>query len=462
MNLDKHPVRFLLYFCALLQITMLAAVSAVQAIPAPPAQLPTPPTSSTGAAIISRLVEEADLVVRAQVMQSHSRWNNTHTLIETEHRLAVNYTLIGQSTPEIVVRTDGGFLEAEGLGMQSSHTARLTPGEEVLVFLHKRANSYQIVAGEAGKFTLFNAAAIGTYAREPQTLEELIAATLAAAASQGRRTSLPTNWRSYEPPPTGRALNLFHQTLVDPRWPGAIPKIKAAVNVNSARIGEQGGSAQEFLTAIQNALQSWSVVAAAEFTFLYDGATTSTSTGFNSKSEILFMNKGAGNQLGQAQIWFTSNGTIVEADIWINDDYPFDATGALQANEIDLESTVLHELGHWLPLSHMSNPDAVMYAVLGSGVRKTILTNDDIIGIAGLYPCPAPPCIDPIYANSSTPTPTVTATSTDEATATATPTAPTVVNDPPATATITESPTLIPSAATMTPETGVYLPIITR
>ncbi|KAJ4719132.1 Metalloendoproteinase [Melia azedarach] len=50
----------------------------------------------------------------------------------------------------------------------------------------------------------------------------------------------------------------------------------------------------------------------------------------------------------------------------------------------DLESIALHEIGHVLGLGHSSVKDSIMYATLGSGVRKG-LHEDDIKGIKALY-----------------------------------------------------------------------------
>jgi hypothetical protein len=243
-----------------------------------------------------------------------------------------------------------------------------------------------------------------------------------------------------------------------PKWSSTTPKIMIQVNLNSTQVGGQAGSADQFLTAIKNAVRTWSVVPDAGVTLLYSGVTTSTVTSFNRKSEIVFMKKGANSQLGQAQIWFTSAFVIIEADLWINDDYVLDATGSPQQGQIDLESTVLHELGHWLPLSHMPNSNAVMYAVLGSGSRKTVLTDDDIAGVVGLYPCPAIPCIDPAYAGDGTTTPTATPSPIETVVqeATGTPTA-TMSPDTP-----TPTPTLAPNAVTPVAQQNAFLPLVTR
>ncbi|MEZ4725815.1 MAG: matrixin family metalloprotease [Caldilineaceae bacterium] len=456
MKIAQRHTIFSLCLIGLLHVTMVAALvvtPVVQSAPLPYAATLAPRPLATA---IATLVDQADLIVRAQVVQSKSQWNSSHTLIETEHTLAVRYMITGQERPTLLIRTDGGFLPEEGLGVRTSHTASFAPGEEVLLFLQESANGYRVVGGETGKFTVLNAEAVSAFYHDHLALSQMTTIILTEVEKQGRSATLPADWSAHEPTTSPHRLDA-NQPVVDPKWPGAVPQINVKVNLNSVHIDDQGGSAEQFLETITNALRTWSIIPEAGFTFLYDGDTASTTTEFNNKSEILFIANGTNSQLGQAQIWFTSSGAIVEADIWINDDYQLDATGNPAENEIDLESAILHELGHWLPLGHMSNANAVMYAVLGAGTRKVSLSADDIAGIVALYPCPAISCIDPAYVGSATMTPTVTTTAT-VATPTPIPTATaTVVTPVP-----TVFPTPPPQHVTVTPTTGIFLPIVTR
>lgn len=489
---SKRQVSSILFLLlGLLQIAMVTAIAFTPAARSAgtPQQLSQP--NDLLSLSVDALVQQADLVVRAQVITSTSQWNPQHTLIETVHTLAVRYALIGENHRQMTVYTEGGFLPSEGLGMQSSHTAAFVPQEEVLVFLKKGDAGYETVRGELGKFTIFNAKVGSASLQQQQPLDQIIQDIQNAAARQGVPLTLPDNWRSDEPPTTARQLTVPNQPWIDPKWPGNAPKIKAEVNLNSAHIGAQGGSQEQFLQAIKNGLRTWSVVESAEFTLLYQGASTAISTGFNNKNEILFMRRGLTGQLGQAQIWYTNSGTIVEADMWLNDDYALDATGAPQGNEIDIESVVLHELGHWAPLGHVDAAEAVMYPVLGNGVRKVALANDDMNRLSTLYPCPNLPCIDPAYANEvtptqtptpdpiilATPTPTTTVQPTEETTpatpqgptvtpattepSDGTPTATLVATQPPTTPIATTSVTPTPPTTKISPIT-LFLPIITR
>ncbi|XP_068641861.1 metalloendoproteinase 5-MMP-like [Aristolochia californica] len=55
------------------------------------------------------------------------------------------------------------------------------------------------------------------------------------------------------------------------------------------------------------------------------------------------------------------------------------------ADETDLESVTIHEIGHLLGLGHSSVRDAVMYPSIPRGVKKLNLHGDDIAGIRALY-----------------------------------------------------------------------------
>jgi len=59
--------------------------------------------------------------------------------------------------------------------------------------------------------------------------------------------------------------------------------------------------------------------------------------------------------------------------------------GEIQKDEFDLETIVLHELGHSLGLAHSNRSKSVMYPFIFRGHAIRVLDEDDINGICTLY-----------------------------------------------------------------------------
>jgi hypothetical protein len=79
--------------------------------------------------------------------------------------------------------------------------------------------------------------------------------------------------------------------------------------------------------------------------------------------------------------WFSTS--IDEADMAINQRFPW-STGCRQVpGAFDLQTVVLHENGHVAGLGHSSDPNAVMFASYQTA--RCALSQDDINGLATLY-----------------------------------------------------------------------------
>src|SRR5262249_255896 len=145
------------------------------------------------------------------------------------------------------------------------------------------------------------------------------------------------------------------------KWLGANPVIKYKININTNQAGGPNGSVDDFRNAIIAAANTWNQVTNVDFKLQYDGATTATTLapknpGMNGLNEIVFMHQGITNTAGLGLYFFRpSNKGIIEGDIWLNDDYHWDATGSADSDALDVQSAALHELGHWLSLGH--DPD---------------------------------------------------------------------------------------------------------
>lgn len=81
-------------------------------------------------------------------------------------------------------------------------------------------------------------------------------------------------------------------------------------------------------------------------------------------------------------------GQIVDADLEINaDNYRLNVGDPVDLNLVDLENTMVHEVGHFVGMDHSSDPSATMFASaqLGETLKRT-LAADDIAGICASYP----------------------------------------------------------------------------
>ncbi|MFS7997971.1 putative matrilysin [Helianthus anomalus] len=92
-----------------------------------------------------------------------------------------------------------------------------------------------------------------------------------------------------------------------------------------------------------------------------------------------------------SQLMFIEDSSYFGADIKIGfyasdhgDSEPFEECSG-SGTAIDLETVVVHEIGHVLGLGHSSVEDVVMFPTMPSGVRKVKLNDDDIDCAANFY-----------------------------------------------------------------------------
>lgn len=439
---------------------------------------------------LTALIAQSDRIVRGHVTEVRSFWNERHTQIDSENVIEVRYALGGEMVTPLRIRTEGGYLADEGLGMKSTNTPSFVTGEEVLLFLKANGATYEIVENEAGKYAVRDGLAVNPVLREQVPLADLLTAITNQLTVQGRSASLPTDWQERElavaPASLDRTEDFVYEDL---RWAGADPVVRLKININTDQAGGSDGSVQNFTDAIIAAAATWSLVPGAALGLIYDGTTTATDASYNGVNEVMFFTLNNSNVAGRTRIWFNANRTILEADFWFNDAMQWDTTGNPVSSELDLESAALHEFGHWLGLGHDSEAGAVMYASLTTGTTKRALHPNDIAGISFIYPCPDEPCIPPEYATptvvpTSTPTLTPTFTPTPRATATPVPprtVAPTATPSPrpsatptrgstpgaTLTATVSVTATLIATIQPTTPPgptpaARIYLPLVDR
>ncbi len=137
-----------------------------------------------------------------------------------------------------------------------------------------------------------------------------------------------------------------------------------------------------FETMVDAAASTWSAVSAFR---MHDGGPIAAPT---ASTNDVYWDALATGDLGRAYISYmpgTATGTIVSCDIALNTAHPWgDGTG----DTFDVQSVVLHELGHWLNLRDLygaGDVAEVMYGIGTRGSRKRELHAHDIAGIRYIY-----------------------------------------------------------------------------
>jgi len=411
---------------------------------------------------ISSLTASSDMVIRGQVGSQVSFWSDDHTLILTDSQIDVRYSVAGPPAQTVTVRTVGGRLADEGVGMGATHTPELQTGEEVLLYLQNDGGHFTISQGEAGKFTVSAGQASNGQLHIHSLLSDILAIT---TSSQPMSATLPDDWETLEAQSAATPLSATQYVYDGIHWPGSSPTVQFHVNPTSAQSGAGDGDETAFLNAILNATATWSNEPTAAFNFSYAGSISQRTISRNGVNEVVFTDQGTGDGIvGQTRYWYTVPGNeVVEADVWFNDAYDLDASNSPDGSEVDLQSVALHEFGHWLVLGHDDDAAAIMYYAIYTGALKRVLHQTDINGIAAIYPCNNFPC-GPVQDPDPTATPTNTPTFTP--TLTETPLPPTATFTPAFTPTATDTPTEMPTftpTATETPlpPTATFTPAFT-
>jgi hypothetical protein len=83
-------------------------------------------------------------------------------------------------------------------------------------------------------------------------------------------------------------------------------------------------------------------------------------------------------------------GAIGRVKIEISGAWTWGGGEALPAGALDLESVLLHELGHAAGFAHSRDPGALMRAGTKPGVVRRALTEDDVAGVCAIYPASGP------------------------------------------------------------------------
>lgn len=201
--------------------------------------------------------------------------------------------------------------------------------------------------------------------------------------------------------PVGAYLKLgtpVNGRVVDVTW-------RAPVKYFVSDTGASGVSADDLRAAVARAAATWQAVPSATVRFEFQGLTAAPPGLVDGRTTLGFLDRpDLDRVLGATSFLIdTTNGAIVEADVFFNARFAWSVSAQGTPGRVDLESVALHELGHVLGLSHsalgeteltgsstrrvIASGSAMFPIAMSAGsIADRVLHADDIAGISDLYP----------------------------------------------------------------------------
>ena len=162
-------------------------------------------------------------------------------------------------------------------------------------------------------------------------------------------------------------------------------------------------SEEEFRASIERAFNTWHAVETARTSSEFAGFTSAEPFEDDSMSVLGFLNRSDQDRTLAATTFLidTTDGTILESDIFFNSTFQWTTADAGEQGRFDLESIAVHEIGHLLGLSHSAlgetemvtggrrviAAETVMFPIAFSSGNTSdrILKADDIAGLSDIY-----------------------------------------------------------------------------
>jgi hypothetical protein len=138
--------------------------------------------------------------------------------------------------------------------------------------------------------------------------------------------------------------------------------------------------------ALADSLETWSTAPGSVFRVV-SGASSSAVRAFDGENVVTWPASWSYPSQALAittTTYVVDSGDILDADVELNPSVPWSSDG--DAGSIDLESVLVHELGHVAGLGHVDDPSAVMYPSINPGTVRRALTPEDVAAIDATYP----------------------------------------------------------------------------
>lgn len=169
--------------------------------------------------------------------------------------------------------------------------------------------------------------------------------------------------------------------------------------------GVPGVTAVDLQAAVQRAFATWEAVPTASISYAFAGFTANLPGEDDGRTTLGFLNEPSLDRVLAQTSYLVDGvtGELLDADVFFNSAFPWSVAASGQADQWDLESVALHEVGHLSGLGHsalgetewssgggrrVQSVGSVMFPIaLGAGdVSGRTLDADDVAGISDLYP----------------------------------------------------------------------------